>query len=211
MTIKIEKVIPVHSGEGISLAVLLSSEEQSERRQIILSLTAYQNAGKPQAGDTFEISDFEELEFEAQIYDCMRRGLYLLSFGDNNRAALTRKLCEKGYDRECAKIAAERLFTLGYIDEAAQAQRRILFFADKKLYGRHRIISEMYKRGFPRGIIQEVLSECEQEIDYQKNMDTLLQKKFGITADRLKQYDRYDTKERKEYEKIRGFLYRYGY
>jgi len=201
--IRIEELSSVHNGEGVSLSISLSSGENSEARCIVISVQAYIDMGKPSPGIVLDEGRFEELEEEAQIYDCIRRGLYLLSYGDNNRAQLARKLVEKGYSREHAALAAKRLYKLGYINEGEQARRKILYLANKKLYGRRRIVSELYAGGYPREIISAGFAECEGEIDYDENKRRLLERKFGAAVPK--------PENRAEYEKIRGFLYRYGY
>lgn len=199
----IEDVTPVHSGAGVKLSISLSSGENSEERELTISADKYFSLGKPVAGTELDEAFYEVLEDEAKLYDAVNRGLYLLSFGDNNQFQLVRKLRERGHSKEHAVQAAQYLASRGYINEDEQILERILYLANKKLYGKRRIISELYSKGYSKELISEAFCVCEDDIDFEQNKQQLLLQKFGSSKPK--------PNDRAEYNKIMGFLFRYGY
>jgi len=129
--------------------------------------------------------------------------LSLLSYGDNTRKKLYQKLILKGYGEAAAKKAVALALKAGYIDESAQIKDALFRLANDKLFGKRRVVEELRAKGFEREGISLALSHWEGEIDWEENKKKLLHRKFGNDMPRLS--------DAKETQKIKGFLYRYGY
>lgn len=203
MIILLEKITPVHGGEGVQFSFRISDGEFSEERMLVISAEAYFEQEKLSAGLMISREIYEELEEAAKLYSAISRGMYLLTFGDNNRAQLVSKLMERGHSKAHSERAAESLVKKGYIDEREQLRLLIMRLAGEKLYGRRRILAELYNKRYDRALVHEIYAECEEKIDFEENKRKLLERKYGTRNPR--------PENRADYEKIKAFLYRYGY
>ena len=203
MIIRLEKITPTHAGEAICLSFLIENEGNAEKRELVIGTDAYFSLDKLFAGMVISRENFEKLEEAAKLHTAINRGLYLLSFGDNNRARLVSKLMHRGHTKAHAEIAAQYLVEKGYIDEKEQLRMQIMHLANNKLLGKRRIISELYNKRYDYSLIEEIYAECEGAIDFEENKRKLLEKKFGTPKPKPANHT--------EYAKIKAFLYRYGY
>lgn len=193
----------MHEGDGVRLTLLLSDGGQPEKRALVISADAYFEAGKPSAGMALSAEAFEQLADAAARYAAIREGLYLLTYSDNSRAKLVSKLRVRGHAKRYAEEAAEYLVKKGYIDEREQLRQEILRLANQKLYGKRRIVAELYQKRYDLTLVREVYAECIDSIDFEANKRRLLEKKFGTARPK--------PASAAEYAKIKAFLYRYGY
>ena len=72
------------------------------------------------------------------------------------RAELVRALTERGFERETASCAADRLQAEGWLDDLAAARSVVRVKAAR--YGRSRVERELRARGFGRETISEALA-----------------------------------------------------
>ena len=137
----------------------------------------------------------------SQMYDAIRKGAYLLSYSASNKSNLKRKLISKGISEQNASLAVDYLTDKGYIDELSQVKRLILRMADRNKYGKRRIVSELYAKGYAREVISEAFDSFEDEIDFEENKKELVRAKFKGQ----------NIKDPKVKQKIYSVLSRYGY
>ncbi len=125
----------------------------------------------------------------------MRTAFRILSYQDNTQRVLHRKLREKGFTEEECEFAVRYAVQNGYLNEDRQLYYAVKRLADGKLYGRRRILAELYRLGFSRQTVEHGAENgCFDEIDFAANCLRLLQKRGGTADDRTM-----------------AFMLRYGY
>ncbi len=129
-------------------------------------------------GERISDEDFAYLEKESETYSAVLRGIDLLDFGDATVTSMTRKLRTKGFSPAAARRAAEILAERGLINELRFARRAVRYYLEKKNYGRSRIISEMYAKGFSRETVDEVMDGIPHET-FIAACRAMIAKKYG--------------------------------
>lgn len=166
MKILLYKVNPISGGEETELFVEISEGENSERRKFTVSAEMFFELGIPIsfAGEK-EISReiFGAMESFALCHSAVKKGISILSFGDNTKKELCRKIISKGFSREAAEYACDYLEEKGYINEEESARLLVSDMAEKKLYGPKRISRALYEKGFDREVIASVMEWCETD------------------------------------------------
>ncbi len=176
----------------------ITHEADSSRQKLLIPVGVYTELGigcGECSADTFDI-----IERESAIYSAYKRGMYILSFGACSQKMLASKLVAKGFEREYATLAANRIAEHGYIDDSAAARRE----AERciaKLWGEMRIRAHLLSKGYSRDVIDGAIFELEEEgVDFDENCALLVKRK----ADKL-------PKEFSERQKLVASLARYGY
>ena len=96
----------------------------------------------------------------------VRSALNMLDYADNTEKRLREKLFHKGYSTDEVDFAIEYAKKMDYLNESRFLEAFIYSLANTKLYGKRRIIQELYVKGFTR----EVISEADfSEIDFTAN------------------------------------------
>lgn len=185
-----------NDGAEIALRILLENGEHREERRIVLTTEQYCEL-KPVRGEISE-ERFDVLESAAQLCAAIRAGEHLLSYGANSVQALTQKLIHRGYLRETASRAAQRLCEMGLIDEQGDV-RRELRKCLCKLWGAKRIRAHIWSRGFGADAMAELPTLLE-EVDFVANCAALIRKHYGTIPQ--------DADERR---RMISSLGRYGY
>jgi len=196
LTITVRSLRAQSEGAEMLLQILLEDGEHREHKTLILTTEQYCEL-KPQRGVISEEA-YERLEEAAQLCRALRSGENLLSYGSNSVQMLSRKLMQRGYSREVATLAAEHLELRGLINEERDMQREVEKCL-RKLWGAKRISSHLWSRGFAADAMQG-LSELLEEIDFEQNCATLIQKHYGGVPD--------DADDRR---RMVAGLSRYGY
>lgn len=151
-------------------------------------------------GERISDEDFSYLEGESEIFAAVLRGIDLLDFGDATVMSMTRKLRTKGFSQTAARRAAEILAERGLINELRFARRALRYYLEKKNYGRSRIISEMYAKGFSREVVDEVVDEVPREA-FITACRAMIARKYGGSL----------PKEPDAYRRAVAALFRYGF
>lgn len=139
----------------------------------------------------------EEIISSNEFRKAKERALYLLDYRDYSYTELFEKL-EKNYSEDTCYKVLERMVELGTIDDRRYAERLARHYSEVKKFGYYRASVEMNRRGIPREIIDESLSEYE---------DTVYERLFELIN---KKYYRYLDDE-KGVKKVKNALVRYGY
>ncbi len=192
-----KKLLSVKKTEKIPR--LLSVEEEGDIPSLYrLTEAEYQKIGAPAPGSLLS----EETEAAVICMDEAHRAqgaaLRILSFGDNNRATLLRKLRQRGFSEAAADTALGKMLARGYIDEEAQLSRLCVNAANRKLWGPRRILASLAAKGYPPADIKQAIETAAAagEIDFAANREALLQKKLNDDGDP---------------QKKKALLYRYGF
>lgn len=191
-------------GDEAVLTVRISSGENSEERRLTVASEMLFKIGNIGAGSLpypLTAEQFDTLEYDAGLWEAVKKGLDILSYGDNTESALTSKLRVRGFDRYIAEDAAQYLSEHGYIDERRILERAVEQLGSVKLYGRSRIKSELYKKGISRDVIDEYLEEYLDLVDTEANLIKLVKRKCDLDS----------IGDRKYREKFYAAMYRLGY
>ena len=164
MKILLYKVNPISGGEETELYFEISSGEHFERNKLTVSAEMFFELGfSVNFSGEKEISQekYDEISAFAEMHSAVKRGLSILSFGDNTKKGLALKLRQKGFSRPAAEYACEYLASAGYINEAESAKTLARDMAEKKLYGARRIAAALVEKGFSR----EAINAAQEETD----------------------------------------------
>ena len=176
----------IRSGENKSVSRLLISDAA----YIALSISA----------GISDISTYDAVERESNIYVAYKKALYLLGYASSSRRALLRKLVAKGCEAEYANLALDRLEENGFFCESEFAIRE----GEKclaKLWGAERIRAHLKEKGYSDNSISSVFFAFEDMgVDFDENCVRLIEKKYS-----------HIPTDKKALQGIIASLMRYGY
>lgn len=161
------------------------------------------------AGRELEEAELACLRESARRTGLKGRALDALGRKPLSRRELERKLSDWGAEEtECGEICA-RMEELGLLDDARYALTVVQHYAAKG-YGERKLRDELYRRGVPRDLWDEALSQAG---DTARALDAFLAKKLGAAPADPKQVKRAsDALARRGYcwPEIRAALQRWG-
>lgn len=145
-----------------------------------------------------ELTDGEYDGLRAAASKNRARAMALEALGRRamSRRELTDKLTEKGASPEDADAAADFLESLGYLDDAKYAASVARHYAQKG-YGPARVRQELFRRGVPKELWGEALSEMPEDTDA---IDTLIGRRL-----------RGEKPDKKELKRLTDMLLRRGF
>lgn len=149
----------------------------------------------------FVFDDDELMVFLAQKLSAVKYCSYLISFSAKSEGALKKRLREKEYSDEAIEAALDVLRSSGVTDDERLCAEKYAYLAQSKLYGPYRLRAEMMSKGFNREAINE--AERTNEIDFDALLSRLIKKLLNSS--------RPSFSDRKEREKFKAKLSRYGY
>lgn len=144
---------------------------------------------------------FDTLEYDAKLWEAVKKGLDILSYGDNTQSALCVKLRQRGFGKFISEDAVEYIAKLGYINEVQILERVVDQLASVKLYGPSRIKNEIYKKGISREVVAAHFENCLEKIDFEENLLRLVRRKCDLD----------EISDRAYREKFYAAMYRLGY
>lgn len=184
--------------DSITVGFELSEGSNLCRESFVISIEAYTRLGIRKGECDRET--YDAVEREADVCAATRRGIYILGFGACSEQMLVSKLREKGFSRESATEAVDRITRQGYISEAENAKREAEICAEK-LWGESRIKAKLLERRYSREAIDAALFALEDGgVDYVANCKALIGKRY-----------RELPTERGEMQKLVAAICRYGY
>lgn len=156
----------VADGEGSAYPYALGAED-------------YRTLGEPSVGDILSEEDCAQLLALAREGEAVERAVKILSFGDHSARALCRKLRERGFDRQTAEAAVAHMIARGYIREEEQAYRMATALANRKCWGRRRILAYLAGKGYEVATVRAAIAaaEAEGDIDFDALRARLLSEK----------------------------------
>lgn len=182
----------------VTLTVAYDGRSGGGKKVYTVGAAVYEKAGSPVPGDEIDENTILELGRSVTRREAIASALRILSFGDNNRAMLRRKLIERGYTEHIADYAVERMIERGYIRERDQIERLAVGYAKTKLWGKKRILLHLLSKGYEESDVREALKSLEDagDIDFEENFNRLVLEVAGSNA---------------TYEELRELKYKYGY
>ena len=182
-------------------AEIVLSDVDSHGELPLRVLTSYIDSHSYSVGSVLTDGEAEEAVEASRVCECAVVGIKLLAYADNSVRGLERKLRSRGYDRDCAACASRALADLGYINESSQIERRGRMFAERKLRGKRRIISELASLGYDRDAIAEWAHGDAEKIDFGQICARVIEKRGGMPP-------REDADGRR---RLLQYLYRQGF
>ncbi|MBO5755857.1 MAG: RecX family transcriptional regulator [Clostridia bacterium] len=166
MKATLEKVAATRNGAG--LLVTLRITQATERVHTYrVTDEEYQSAGAPSEGDVLEGDALAVLTEREDTRLAYERALKILAAGDNTRAALLRKLRERGFSQVVSEAAVARALENGYVKEEEMLLRQLAVYA-KRLWGPRKFIPALLQKGFSRESIEKALRRAAEEEVYDK-------------------------------------------
>lgn len=138
-----------------------------------------------------------EIQHASDYRRARERALYLLEARDYSFYELYQKLLQN-YTEETAMDVTNKMAEIGLINDRNYAERQARNLIEVKKYGAYRAKMELRRKGLDDDLIEEVLSEYED--DTIERLAELVEKK----------YSRYLTDE-KGFRKVKAALARNGY
>lgn len=204
LSIKITALEMRRGGAEAYITVRIENGTNSEEKKLALwakLLRKVANVSEENLPFALTRDQLDALEYGAEVWRAVKKGLDILSFADCTRLAMVKKLRERGFDKYTAEDAADLLVINGYINEKKLLELLVDKLANTKLYGPSRIRAELYKKGFSRNALDEYLDLFMAEVEFEENLKRLLIKKCD--------FSRLD--EQKYRESVYAAMYRYGY
>lgn len=196
LTVTIRSLRFGRDGDTVQVQLLLEDGEHREQKSLLLTMEQYCEL-RPAKGLISE-DVYERLESASEFCRALRAGESLLSYGSNSAQMLTRKLLQRGYSREAAVGAADRLAQMGVIDEARDLRREVEKCL-RKLWGARRIRTQLWSRGFGSEALSE-LPMLLEEVDFVRNCTEWIRKHYGTCPSDIE-----------EQRRMMAALSRYGY
>lgn len=176
--------------------ILIVHIKRGEKTQVYrVREEEYIEAGEPREGDELDSDALSALTLRTDSKRAYERALKILASGDNTRAALKRKLRERGFGEAESEYAVERVCEDGYIKEEEMLLRQFAVFA-KRMWGPTKLIPSLLSKGFSRETIEQAAKKAAKEKIYQAD---------AVKEALLEKFEPRDDAER------RALLYKYGF
>lgn len=139
-------------------------------------------------------------EFTKRQQKAIRSALNILDYADNTEKKLREKLFRKGYSADETDIACEYAKKMDYLNEDRFLEVMVYSLANTKLYGKRRIVQELYVKGFRRDVIAKAdfseidfSANCRKRIKMTKKNYSDVRKlyaallRYGFSSDEIKE------------------------
>lgn len=170
----IQELKPSRHVEGRWLAVLEDGSILRVGEGEVVEFALY-------AGKELSEEETERLQDAAHRSGLKSKAIELLMRKPQSRKELGRKLREWEATDEEIEAICDRMEELGYLNEPEYAGRIVRHYAAKG-FGERKIRDELYRRGVPRELWDEALSQIE-EGDNASAIDAFLEKKLKGSHD----------------------------
>jgi len=129
--------------------------------------------------------------------------LNYIAYRPRTEREVRRKLAEKGFSDDFIAPVIERLYALGYLDDAAYARNYAHARYANKGYGPQRIRTELLRRGVNRALVDATVDELTATSDPLEAARSYAEKRWQRLAG--------ETDSRKRLKKLSDFLVRRGF
>ena len=108
-------------------------------------------------GAPFGEEEADALLLAAQLIPAKEKAYQYLSYGDLSRKRLYEKLTRFGIEPRVAEAACDKMEDQGFVNDERLARRLAQKYAEGKLWGPRRILSEMIQKGIPAPLAGEAV------------------------------------------------------
>ena len=149
-----------------------------EKHAFSVSQKEYVKIGELRPRDEISEVDFEFLARCDARYKACKRALHILSYGDNSKRMLARKLYSAGVSRDIIDEVVEEMLSLGYINTERQISRLVVNEVTLHSSGPRKIIPKLIAKGYDKSEIERVISALIEsgEVDFSQARQKLLSK-----------------------------------
>ena len=174
-----KRLLSIKQTEKVPFLLTLR-DEAGEESLYRLTKSEYEAVGAPTVGSLIDEEVEERIAALNEAHAATAAALRILSFGDNNQAALTQKLRRRGFSAAAAEKAVEAMQRRGYINEEEQVYRLAVAYANRKLWGPRKILPALLAKGYAQADIKKALCRATEsgEIDFEALRQVLLEKKL---------------------------------
>lgn len=187
---KIASLVPSQKVQGRWLLTFEDGTKLKLTDREMVDFSLYQGLDVPEAA-------LEQLKDAAGASQARRRAANILSARPLSRAELEKRLIEKGESPAHAAAACDDLERLGYLDDGQYAKNLAQYYVNRG-YGPRKVRDELYRRGVPRELWDEVLEGLEQN---DGALDRFVSSRLG----------RVENPDRKDLKRVSDALMRRGY
>ncbi len=152
---------------------------------------------------------YEQMELTEEQLEHMTRNVIIraakeqavryLTIKDRTQRELEKKLVDAGFDNETARVAAEELKAIGYLNDSRYALKYLSERSRMKALSKKALRFELEQKGIGRDIIDASLQEFE--VEDEEVALRAAKKKFG----------KYDMKAPETEKKVLSFLFHRGF
>ncbi len=152
-------------------------------------------------GMVLERDELRKIIYASNFRRAYQRALYLLDYRDYSAKEMYDKLIDTYKSEKLCGAVLEKLKGAGLIDDVRYAGNMARKLVISKRFGRRRALHELTMKGIDRFTAEDALEEYDEM--FSENLMELIEKK----------YSRYltDMSDRKNIEKVKSALVRYGY
>ena len=152
-------------------------------------------------GMVLERDELRKIIYASNFRRAYQRALYLLDYRDYSAKEMYDKLIDTYKSEKLCGAVLEKLKGAGLIDDVRYAGNMARKLVISKRFGRRRALRELTMKGIDRFTAEDALEEYDEM--FSENLMELIEKK----------YIRYltDMSDRKNIEKVKSALVRYGY
>lgn len=178
------------NGGAYRVAVSYEDRGALHKRRLSVPKRDYEEADRPSVGDEVDSDVYRILCRETDGAEALERAYSLLDFSDNSEAALRRKLLHRGYLRESVDTAIATLKARKVLSDEALLSRYVVSLAEKKLYGRKKIVAALVAKGFRPDDVRRAIDSAVAcgDIDFDAVRSRLVEKKLGASPDKEEIY-----------------------
>ena len=153
------------------------------------------------AGMETDRETLKRIVYASNFRRAYQRALYLLDYRDYTYSEMYDKLLENYRSEPLCTAVMKRLTEHGFIDDARYAERMARKLVEIKHFGYRRSKRELMQKGISAFVAEDALAPYERT--FYENLSELLRTK----------HSRYltDREDRKQIEKVKSALVRYGY
>lgn len=198
MELKVNSIEALEGGKAYRIVAGHSTREGYVKRTYTVSKSVYEQVGRPIENDILMDEDIKIITMGIDRAEAMARACRILSYSDNNRAALRRKLLEHGHYPENVDYVVGRMVDQGYVNEKRQLDILTVSYANKKHWGRRNIASHLIAKGYDSKDIHAAIDNAIErgDIDFEREKRRLISETIGDGADE---------------RDVRAMLYKYGH
>ena len=182
------RLVTVCARGDTAVLTLVSQDDPATREKLILTYALYIACGKPAKGMLLEGETLDTLRDAHKKTSALLAAERSLAVSFKSARALYRHLRGKGHAHADALAAVKHAEEKGWIREDTQLALLVVQCAEKKLWGRHRLLAYLMSKGYDRTAIEKAIDSAVQEgsLDFSHLRERLIEKKTPQTQDELK-------------------------
>lgn len=178
--------ISASGGEKVTVRVLVSNPLGREEAEFVLMNDHAEELGLAVGMIGEEL--LPEIDYYAEVARAYSSACSSFAFSPSSLRSLSKKLIQKGFERDVVSDAIEVFRGKGVINESELAIRRAQLLCEK-LWGKGRILMKLREDGFEDDVISVAIASLD-EVDFASNCAELIRKRFGAIPQNRQELDK---------------------